>query len=109
MDRLATHLWVAAYRARLEIEGVYSHIVHRGDATAGAVMVKVATMDGQSVLWERGWDEHGGPAWVSATASIAEADADAQIARARSRDRDLWVIEVEDPRGRHFLDDPSLT
>jgi hypothetical protein len=33
-----------------------------------------------------------------------EADAEARLAREVKFDPDLWVIEVEDRAGRHFLD-----
>ena len=32
--------------------------------------------------------------------------ADDYIARQRKFDSDLWVIEIEDQGGRHFLDEP---
>jgi hypothetical protein len=35
---------------------------------------------------------------------VAEADAEARIAREIKFDSDVWVIEVEDRAGRHFLD-----
>jgi hypothetical protein len=37
-----------------------------------------------------------------------EAEVDAALTRARARDPDLWVIEVEDRRGRDLLDSPGL-
>jgi hypothetical protein len=104
MARIATRIWLDAYRMRLEAAGIHAHIVHLGDATAGAVLVKLATMDGRATLWERAWDGAGRIAWVEAAAG-PEAEVDATIARARGRDRDLWVIEVEDRHGRHLLED----
>jgi hypothetical protein len=34
-----------------------------------------------------------------------ESEADAYLVRQLKFDPDIWVIEVEDARGRHFLDD----
>lgn len=108
MARLAAHVWVGAYLQRLSVEGIFAHVVHRGDETAGAVAVKVAFMNGRASLWSRTYDPEGRLAWAAELAEAEEAEVDAAIDRARRRDRDLWVIEVEDPRGRHLLDDPAL-
>ncbi|MEM1164168.1 MAG: DUF1491 family protein [Pseudomonadota bacterium] len=37
-----------------------------------------------------------------------EAEIDALLERQATRDRDLWIVAVEDPSGRHLLDDPGL-
>jgi hypothetical protein len=109
MARLAAHVWVGAYLHRLAAEGIFAHVVHRGDETAGAVAIKLAFMNGRASLFSRTYDPDGALAWSAEIEDDAEAEVDAAVARARSRDRDLWVIEVEDPRGRHLLDDPALS
>ncbi|MEO0818966.1 MAG: DUF1491 family protein [Pseudomonadota bacterium] len=106
--RLATHLWVGAYLARLSAEGIFAHLICRGDATAGAVIVKLAFMDGRASLFGRVHDLSGGLVWEEEQCLAPEAEVDAAIARRRSRDRDVWVIEVEDPRGRHMLGEPGI-
>lgn len=108
MSRLASGVWVAAYLARLRAEGVPAFLAAKGDATAGNVLVKVATMDGAASLLECRYDlTADARAWEVVTEG-PEAEVDASVARQRGFDRDLWVIEVEDPKGRHLLDDPAL-
>ncbi len=107
--RLASGIWVSAYLARLRVEGIPAFVVARGDETAGAVMVKLNTLDGQAVLHQRSFDPVSGDRRWMVLARGAESEVDGSIARQRGYDPDLWVIEVEDRAGRHLLDDPGLT
>ncbi len=104
MIRLASHVWVSAYLARLGIEGIPAHLVRRGDATAGAIAVKLAFLDGTATLFTRYLGSDGQGRWTAQLARGPEAEIDAAIQRERRRDPDLWVIEVEDRQGRHRLD-----
>ena len=108
MARLATGIWVSAYLARLGQEGIHAHVARRGEASAGAVAVKLALMDGRASFFTRGFGPDGEVGWVAGAEAAPEAEVDAALARQRKYDPDLWVIEVEDPRGRHLLDDPGL-
>lgn len=106
--RLTAGLWVAAYLARLRLAGIPHYLVARGDATAGAVLVKCATLDGRAAVWQRSFDLLADArVWV-VLAEGEEAAVDAAVARQRSRDPDLWVVEVEDRAGRTLLDQPGL-
>ncbi|HUF57164.1 MAG TPA: DUF1491 family protein [Thermohalobaculum sp.] len=107
IPRLASGVWVAAYLARLEQAGIYAHVMHRGDGTAGAIGVKVALMNGRAQLLTRRYDFEGQAVWDE-TGEAEEPEVDAAIARQRGYDPDLWVIEVEDPRGRHLLGEDGL-
>jgi len=107
--RLASGLWVAAYLTRLRLASIPAYVTARGDATAGAVIVKCATLDGQAQAFQRSFDlladaRH----WIT-LAQGAEADVDALLTRARARDPDLWVIEVESREGRTLLDQDGLS
>jgi hypothetical protein len=106
--RLATGVWVSAYLTRLSQEGIHAHVVRKGDATAGAVAVKVALMNGRASFLTRNYGLDGSLGWQSQIEDAVEAEVDAALARQRGYDPDLWVIEVEDPRGRHMLDTPGL-
>lgn len=103
--RLTADFWVGAYLARLSGAGIFAHVAHKGDPTAGAIAVKLATMDGRASLFTRVWGVDGARVWTTAADAGDEREVDAEIARQRRFDRDLWVIEVEDPRGRHLLDE----
>ncbi len=105
MIRLTAGLWVSAYLNRLRLSEISAYVTAKGDATAGAVLVKVATLDGQAVIHERRFDlERDTRIWQVLAQGI-EGDIDAILTRARGRDPDLWIIEIEDRAGRSLLDD----
>jgi hypothetical protein len=107
--RLTSEFWVKAYLARLRLADIPAYVVAHGDDTGGAVLVKLATLDGQARLFQRSFNLMTGErAWIVLTEG-AEADVDGSIRRQRDMDPDLWVIEVEDRAGRHLLDEPGLT
>ena len=106
--RLSADFWVAAYLARLRLADIPAFVVARGDAQAGAVLVKQAPLDGTATLYHRAYDFLADTTRWDVLARGPEAEIDAQIARERARDRDLWVIEVEDRAGRTLLDQPGL-
>ncbi|MEL6218399.1 MAG: DUF1491 family protein [Pseudomonadota bacterium] len=108
MARLATGVWIGAYLARLGAEGIPAHLLHKGDDRAGAVAVKVATLNGRASLFTRSYDSLGERVWTALLSDAAEAEIDAAIRRQRGYDPDLWVVEVEDPKGRHLLDQLGL-
>jgi hypothetical protein len=110
--RLKTALWVAAYLRRCQVEGAFAVVRRRGAEEAGAVFVRISRLDGTSDLF--------GPAPQSAldtsrgadrsfTPSFAEQPApdtavEAYLAREVKFDTDVWIVEVEEPAGRNFLD-----
>ncbi len=107
--RLATGVWVSAYLTRLRLAEIAAYVTAKGDATAGAVVVKVALLDGTARAYERRSDlMTGARAWIL-LAEGAEAEVDALLTRSRSRDPDLWVIELEDRQGRTLLDQDGLS
>ena len=110
--RLKSAIWVAAYVRRCHLEGAFAVIRRRGAEEAGAIFVKISRLDGSAALYgpapQSAFDE-ARPIerrFVSSLAGsfVEDAKAEAHIARQREFDPDLWVIEVEDRAGRHFLD-----
>jgi hypothetical protein len=105
-DRLPSELWVSALIRRVTLGGASAFIVQAGDAERGDLLIKVARLDGTAAVFVPGTDAEGARQFRSLTAQGVgpnERDVDHYITRARLRDRDLWIIEIEDPAGRHFL------
>ncbi|MGJ8611755.1 MAG: DUF1491 family protein [Octadecabacter sp.] len=106
--RLTTDVWVSAYLTRLRLVEIPVFVTRKGDATAGSVLVKLNTLDGQAKAFQRQFDlMSGNREWV-VLAEGPEADVDASLTKQAGFDADIWVLEVEDKQGRHLLDDPSL-
>jgi|ERR1700751_119742 hypothetical protein len=108
--RLKTALWVAAYLRRCQVEGLSAVVRRRGAEEAGVIFVRICRLDGTSDLF--------GPAPQSTleqgavdrtfTAALAprpipDAEIEAYLTRQTKFDSDLWIVEVEDPAGRNFL------
>jgi hypothetical protein len=106
--RLTADIWVSAYLTRLRLIEIPAFIVKRGDNTAGAVLVKLNTLDGSACCYQRSFDLMTGDRKWMVLVEGEEASVDVSISKQCSFDPDLWVIEVEDRQGRHLLDEPGL-
>jgi hypothetical protein len=109
MIALRTDIWVQALIRRVQVAGAFAAVVRKGDADAGAVLVKVATMDRRARLYMPAQDGQGERVWLDLSAGTlgdAEADVDAYAARRVAQDPDMWVVEIEDRWGRTFLTEP---
>lgn len=108
--RLKSELWVKAYLRRCAHEGAAAVLMRRGDSDAGAIYIKVSSLDGRAALF--------GPApagldsaredrqWVPVLGDTSsETDVDAHLARQMTFDSDIWIVAVDDSSGRHFLSD----
>jgi hypothetical protein len=110
--RLKSAVWVAAYVRRCHIEGAYAVVRRRGAEEAGAIFVKIARLDGTADLFgpaPQSAFDHARPAERAFSACLktqpaAEAEVESYLARESRFDPDIWIIEVEDRSGRHFLD-----
>lgn len=110
--RLKAAIWAAAYVRRCHVEGAYAVIRRRGAEEAGALFVKINRLDGTSDLYgpapQTAFEEShpADRAFIACmrASPAAESDVDAYLERQVKFDPDLWIIEVEDPKGRHRLD-----
>ena len=78
MARLTARFWIDAYLARLRLADIPAFVVAHGDDTAGAVLVKLNTLDGKAKLFQRTIDlMTGDRTWVTlAEGDEAEVDAE---------------------------------
>ncbi|CAA0088015.1 Uncharacterised protein [Starkeya nomas] len=110
-SRLKSAIWVSALVRRANGAGAFTAVRRRGAEEAGAIFVKVATLDGNAALY--------GPALPSLDREpepgerlftpllppgSPERDAEERMAREMRYDSDLWFVEIEDREGRSFLD-----
>jgi len=107
MSRLSSDVWVGALVRRAELGGAFAMILRKGDPRAGAVLVKVVDRRaGTTHLYAEAVRGEGERIWMQPRPGEDETALDAYVERARSRDPDIWVVEVEDIHGRHFLTEP---
>jgi hypothetical protein len=110
--RLKTAIWVAAYLRRCNGAGASAVLRRRGAEEAGAVFIKVDRLDGRVELFgpaPQSTFEDARPierAFVACLPKqpVPDGDAEAYLARQLKFDPDVWIVEVEDRAGRHFLD-----
>ena len=104
---LSTDIWAAALIRRAELGGAFAVVARKGDARAGAVLVKVVDRRAETTrLYAEATRGDGERVWMQPAASTVEADLDAYIERTVRIDPDVWVVEIEDTEGRHFLVEP---
>ena len=104
---LSTDVWVGALIRRAEAEGAFAMVLKKGDPRAGAVLVKVlGRREGTVRLYASALGGGGETVWMQPLRDAVDPDIDAYVERARARDPDLWVVEIEDADGRHFLTEP---
>jgi len=108
VTRLTSDFWVKAYLTRLRLANIPAFVTAKGDATAGNVMVKLNTLDGKAQAFQRSYDMEGNRIWMVLVEG-ADATVEATLAKQRSFDPDIWIIEVEDRKGRHLLDEPGFS
>lgn len=104
---LSTDIWAAALIRRAEQAGAFAVVARKGDPRAGAVLVKVIDRrHGVARLYAEATRADGERIWMRPAKSEAETELDAYVERALRVDPDLWVVEIEDTEGRHFLTEP---
>ena len=109
--RLKSAIWVSAYVRRCHLEGAFAVVRRHGSEEAGAIFVKISKLDGTAALFapapQSAFDEArpGDRRFAAVVEGFTpEADIEKRLEREMKFDPDLWIVEVEDRAGRHFLD-----
>ena len=113
--RLRSDIWVSAFLRRAEIEGAFAVLRKRGAAEAGAIFIRLDRLDGTGALYgpapqsefeaddaTRRFRRMHDAEWTDALAI------DDRLAREMKFDPDIWIVDLEDRQGRHFLDDALI-
>ena len=101
---LSTDLWAAALIRRAELAGAFATVARKGDARAGTVIVKAFdTANRRARLYSEAFSPDGERLWMQPVESEFESELDDYLQRQIRYDPDLWIIEIEDREGRHFI------
>jgi hypothetical protein len=104
---LSTDIWVYALIRRVEHGGAFAAILRKGDARAGAVLVKLVNRaEGWARLYAEATRGDGERVWMQPTPATDEDELDRYVERTARIDPDIWVVEIDDRQGRHFLVEP---
>lgn len=109
--RLKSEIWVKAYLRRCGVQGANAVVLRHGDDDAGAIFIKTLDHEGMACVFTPApaglegadYDRR----WVAGLKGARVPDAEAQLYLDKEArfDGDLWIIEVDDRHGRHFLGD----
>ena len=104
--RLKAGFFVRALIRRAEVAGAQAYVVKKGSEEAGAVFLKISRLDGTCTVLNQVTMGEGERAWSRPLGdSCEEVKASAYFEKQQKFDPDLWIVEIEDRKGRAFVDE----
>lgn len=106
MTRLPAHLEVAGLIRRVQAEGGFAMVLHKGERDAGTILLVLTDKGMNTCLYERmprldgtrGWD-------CTMRQDAADPMAFSEYLDRRSdRDRDVWIVELDIAGAERFLE-----
>lgn len=107
--RLKAGIFVRALIRRVQVEGASAFVLRSGAEEAGAIILKIAKLDGTVLVLNQVRDAKGELAWNRPLGGWSnEARANQWCDKQVKFDPDLWIVEIEDREGRAFVDEPIV-
>lgn len=107
--RLKAGIFVRALIRRAEVDGASAFIVRKGNEEAGAIILRIAKLDGTLLVLSQARMGDGALVWARPLGeAVPEAKASEWCDRQVKYDPDLWLVEIEDRQGRAFVDEPIV-
>ena len=104
--RLKAGFFVRALIRRAEVAGAQAYVVKKGSEEAGAVFLKISRLDGTCTVLNQVTMGEGERAWSRPLGdSCEEVKASTYFEKQQKFDPDLWIVEIEDRKGRAFVDE----
>ena len=105
MVRLASELWVKAYLRQCGIDGLPAVVARRGDGQAGAIFLRIDSLDGRIRLLGpapgAASDDDGTRRWseLSPAEGMTHQEASERLQRTMSFDPDIWIVDIDSRDG----------
>ena len=106
MNELKAEIIINAGIRAAERNFANAYVIKRGDSEAGAIFIKIDTLDGYAKLYSRNlvYDFDKNKDLVQfqdlyPNKKIESRDVDMRIVKEVSIDRDCWIVEIEDKKG----------
>lgn len=106
MNELKAEIIINAGIRAAERNFANAYVIKRGDSEAGAIFIKIDTLDGYAKLYSRNivYDFNKNKNLVQfqdlyPNKKTGSQDIDMRITKEISIDRDCWIVEIEDKKG----------
>ncbi len=103
--RLPAHLEVSSLIRRVQAEGGFAAVLHKGERDAGTILVVLAESGANMRLFERMPQLDGTRAWSQSEAQDTDNRSEFQeyLDRRATQDPDLWIVELDIACGERFI------
>ena len=109
VPRLKAGIFVRALIRRAEVAGAAAYVARKGSEESGAIILKIAKLDGSSLVLSQARRGEGELVWVKPLGdAVDEEKARVWFEKQAKFDPDLWIVEIEDREGRSFVDEPVV-